>query len=124
MQCSKFRDREAAGVCAYSGKPYCQEELVEIQGKLYGKENLDHVMAELKGNRAGGAPIGDKNRIAAVLFALFLGGLGVHKFYLGQVGQGVLYLIFCWTFIPAIVAFIEGIVYLTMTDEKFAQKYG
>ena len=53
----------------------------------------------------------------------FLGGLGVHKFYLGQTGLGFLYLIFFWTFIPALVAFIEFIIYLTMSDEAFAEKY-
>ncbi|PLC70016.1 hypothetical protein B6I39_23585 [Klebsiella quasipneumoniae] len=53
-----------------------------------------------------------------------LGGFGVHKFYLGKIGQGFLYLIFCWTFIPAIIAFIEFIIYLCDSDEKFARKYG
>ncbi|MFX8824810.1 TM2 domain-containing protein, partial [Acinetobacter baumannii] len=57
-------------------------------------------------------------------FALLLGGFGAHKFYLGRVGQGILYLIFCWTFIPAIIAFIEGILYLCSSDEDFAKKYG
>ena len=42
-----------------------------------------------------------------VLFALFLGSFGVHKFWLGEIVYGVLYLIFCWTFIPAIIALIE-----------------
>ena len=65
-----------------------------------------------------------KNRITAALLAFFLGGFGAHKFYLGRVGQGLLYLIFCWTFIPAIIAFIEFIVLLTMNDESFNQKYG
>lgn len=65
-----------------------------------------------------------KSRIAAALFAIFLGGIGIHKFYLGSVGLGILYLLFCWTFIPAIVGFIEGIIYLTMSDEAFAAKYG
>jgi TM2 domain-containing membrane protein YozV len=65
-----------------------------------------------------------KSRVAAALFALFLGGFGGHKFYLGQVGLGILYLLFCWTFIPAIVAFIEFILFLTMSDEAFNQKYG
>ena len=65
-----------------------------------------------------------KSRIIAALFAIFLGGLGIHKFYLGKVGWGILYLLFCWTFIPAIVGFIEGIIYLTMSDEDFAAKYG
>jgi TM2 domain-containing membrane protein YozV len=53
-----------------------------------------------------------------------LGGLGIHKFYLGRIGQGILYLIFFWTFIPAVVGFIEGIIYLTMSDQEFEAKYG
>jgi hypothetical protein len=67
---------------------------------------------------------GGRNRVAAGLFALLLGGFGIHKFYLGKTGQGILYLFFCWTFIPAILGFIEGIVYLTNSDEEFAAKYG
>ena len=69
------------------------------------------------------APSG-RNRIAAALFALLLGSLGIHKFYLGKVGQGILYLIFCWTAIPALVGIIEGIIYLTKSDEDFAAEYG
>ena len=65
-----------------------------------------------------------KSRLAAALFAIFLGGIGIHKFYLGKVGQGILYLLFCWTLIPAIIGLIEGIVYLTMSDQSFLQKYG
>ncbi|MFZ4198937.1 TM2 domain-containing protein [Paenibacillus sp. NPDC058898] len=62
--------------------------------------------------------------MAAGIFALFLGGIGVHKFYLGKVGMGILYLIFCWTLLPAIIAFFEGIIYLCTSDEDFAKKYG
>ena len=64
-----------------------------------------------------------KNRIVAIILALFLGGLGIHKFYLGKVGQGILYLLFCWTGIPTIIAFVEAIIYATMSDAEFAQKY-
>lgn len=71
-----------------------------------------------------GTLLGQKSRIAAALLAFFLGGLGVHKFYLGKVGQGILYLLFCWTFIPAIISFIEFIIYLCESDEAFAKKYG
>ena len=62
--------------------------------------------------------------MAAVLLAFFLGGIGAHKFYLGRVGQGILYLLFCWTFIPGIIALIEFIIYLCTSDEDFATKYG
>lgn len=49
-----------------------------------------------------------KNPTTAVLLALFLGGLGIHKFYLNNIGLGIVYLLFCWTYIPAIIAFIEA----------------
>jgi TM2 domain-containing membrane protein YozV/ribosomal protein L40E len=65
-----------------------------------------------------------RNRIVAAIFAILLGGLGIHKFYLGRVGQGILYLIFCWTFIPLLIGFVEGLVYLTMSDADFNAKYG
>ena len=60
-----------------------------------------------------------KDKTAAALLALLLGGIGAHKFYLGKVGQGILYLLLCWTFLPAIAGFIEGIMYLTMSEQKF-----
>ena len=61
--------------------------------------------------------------MTAGLLALFVGGFGVHKFYLGQAGIGVVYLLFCWTGIPGIIAFIEGIILLTMSDDDFNAKY-
>lgn len=60
----------------------------------------------------------------AAILALLVGGLGIHKFYLGQIGMGIVYLIFFWTFIPALIAFVEAIIYLTMSDDAFAAKYG
>ena len=65
-----------------------------------------------------------KSKITAGILALLLGGFGIHKFYLGKPLQGILYILFSWTFIPAIVAAIEGIIYLTMSDQAFAVKYG
>ena len=64
-----------------------------------------------------------KNKTTAAILAIFLGGLGVHRFYLGQVGLGFLYLLFCWTFIPLIVSFVDFIIFLTMTDQAFNVKY-
>ena len=65
----------------------------------------------------------NKSKVAAGLLAIFLGGLGIHKFYLGKVGWGIVYIIFSWTWIPAIVGIIEGIVYLSMSDKEFHRKY-
>jgi len=70
-------------------------------------------------------------KIVAALLAFFLGGLGVHKFYLGKNTAGVIMLI-CGTIgllliIPALViytiAFIEFIIYLIKSDEDFQADY-
>lgn len=51
-----------------------------------------------------------KDGTTGLLLALFLGGLGAHRFYLGQTGLGILYLVCCWMLIPSIIAFFEAFV--------------
>jgi TM2 domain-containing membrane protein YozV len=65
---------------------------------------------------------GGKNKIAAGVLAILLGDLGIHKFYMGHIGKGIVYLIFFWTCIPAILGLIEGICILTEDDAKFAKR--
>jgi TM2 domain-containing membrane protein YozV len=65
---------------------------------------------------------GMSKRVTAALIALFLGGFGIHKFYLGKTLQGVLMLVFCWTYIPSLIALVEAIIYFTQTDEAFNEK--
>jgi TM2 domain-containing membrane protein YozV len=48
-----------------------------------------------------------RDEVIGILLALFLGTFGAHHFYLRRTGLGVLYLIFFWTGIPAIMGFIE-----------------
>jgi TM2 domain-containing membrane protein YozV len=48
-----------------------------------------------------------KDEVVGVLFALLLGSFGIHHFYLRRDGLGVLYLLFFWTGIPALLGFIE-----------------
>jgi len=64
-----------------------------------------------------------KSKIVAGILAILLGSIGIHKFYLGQTGKGILYLLFCWTYIPSIVGVIEGIIILCSNDENFQIKY-
>ena len=64
-----------------------------------------------------------KSKMTAALLAIFLGSFGLHKFYLGQVTWGLLYLFLFWSSISMILGFIEGIYYLTMSDKDFAAKY-
>lgn len=49
-----------------------------------------------------------KDSTTAVLLAIFLGAFGAHKFYLGDSTIGVLYLLFCWTYIPGILGIIDA----------------
>ena len=71
-------------------------------------------------------------KVAAALFAFFLGAFGAHKFYLGYTKQGVIMLlVFLFGFIllgfPSliigVIAFIEFILYLVKSDEDFEQIY-
>ena len=64
-----------------------------------------------------------KNKTTATLLAFFLGGLGIHRFYLKQPILGILYLIFCWTYIPLIISLIDGIRLAIMNKDDFNQKY-
>lgn len=64
-----------------------------------------------------------KSKTTAAILAIFLGGIGVHRFYLNQSGLGILYLLFCWTFIPLVVSLIDFIWLLTMDENRFNQKF-
>ena len=69
-----------------------------------------------------GRDAGDRKLIAALL-ALLFGAFGIHKFYLGQKTQGILYLVFFWTLIPAVLGIIDAARYLLLDDEEFAARY-
>lgn len=64
-----------------------------------------------------------KDRTTAIILALFLGGFGIHQFYLGNNTKGVLYLIFCWTLIPVFIAIIDIIILITTNDQSFNLMY-
>jgi TM2 domain-containing membrane protein YozV/RNA polymerase subunit RPABC4/transcription elongation factor Spt4 len=82
---------------------------------------------------ARSAVCGTKSKVAAGLLGLFLGWLGVHKFYLGYSKEGVIMLLVsvlggivtCGvaTGVISMIGFIEGIIYLTKSDEEFDRLY-
>lgn len=63
-----------------------------------------------------------KSRIAAATLAIFGGIFGAHRFFLGQ-WWGIFYLLFCWTYIPAIIGLIEGIVILATSQRNWNEKH-
>lgn len=64
-----------------------------------------------------------KSKLVAGVLGILLGSLGAHKFYLGQIGLGILYVVFSWTGIPALIGLIEGIIYLISSDKKWAERF-
>ena len=78
---------------------------------------------------AGPAPSSDNKKLAAGLCAILLGTLGIHKFVLGYPGTGILMIcisvLTCGLGAPVmhIIGIIEGIIYLTKSDEEFHRTY-
>lgn len=76
-------------------------------------------------------PADSKSKIAAGLLAIFLGTLGIHKFYLGYTQAGIIMLLvsllgsllIIGPLVMGVIALIEGIIYLTKTDEQFYLTY-
>ncbi len=66
-------------------------------------------------SRQGGRVV---NKVIYCVLAFLLGGLGIHKFYAGKIGSGILYLIFCWTFIPGFIALIEFVIALCKPSDS------
>lgn len=64
-----------------------------------------------------------RNKNLAAVFAMFLGSFGVHRFYLGQVGLGIVYILFFWTSIPLFLGIIDALVFFGMSQEEFDHKY-
>ena len=71
---------------------------------------------------------GDKKILAGIL-AIVLGSLGIHKFVLGYTTEGVIMLLVSvlscgiLAVIPSVIGIIEGIMYLTKSDEDFVRTY-
>jgi TM2 domain-containing membrane protein YozV len=68
-------------------------------------------------------PPGAEKKIVAGILGILLGGLGIHKFYLGYTKEGIIQLILGFFCIGSIIGLIEGIIYLTKSDEAFVATY-
>jgi TM2 domain-containing membrane protein YozV len=65
-----------------------------------------------------------EKKIPAAILAILLGGLGIHKFYLGNTNAGIIQILLTLCFgIGHIIGVVEGIIYLTMSDAQFDQTY-
>jgi TM2 domain-containing membrane protein YozV len=101
LDCGK-QISDSAPSCLHCGRPYRTK--AKLQAQFDGKE---------------------KSKMVAGLLAIFLGGIGAHKFYMNQLGYGIL-----WIFLTVItlglwmiVSFLEGIVFMCHSDERFNEVY-
>ncbi len=76
---------------------------------------------------APAAVVSDRNKLVAALLAFFIGVLGVHRFYLGRTGSGIVMLVLSITVVGLLLtvpwSIIDMIRYLVMSDEEFAARY-
>ncbi len=94
--------------------PHCGTKVSQLEGMIELQDLSKHEKKSLRKRLP-------KKRVAGLL-AIFLGGLGVHKFYLGDM-NGIAYLICAFTGIPLILGIIEGIAILRCSDEEFIRRY-
>lgn len=64
-----------------------------------------------------------QNKSTTAILSFFLGGIGIHRFYLNQIGRGIFSILFCWTLIPLIIGLVDFFIFVTMKDEAFNKKY-
>lgn len=76
-------------------------------------------------NPSSNTPKQENKKILAGVLALLLGGIGIHKFILGYTKEGIIQIVisFVTCGIAGIIPFVEGIIYLTKSDEDFYNTY-
>ena len=115
---------------------FCSDcgEVIKLKAEICPKCGVRQAAQGQYSNNVANAFLGSKNaengknKIVAAILAIVVGGFGAHKFYLGKPGVGIAYLLLMLSFflswIPMIIAFVEGIFLAAMSDAEFNEKHG
>lgn len=132
-----FTDKTKVGIISAENGDRYSFSITDWKGESFPKTN-QRVDFTIQDSFANDIYLDNSNsivaskKIAAALFAFFLGFFGAHKFYLGYKKQGLIMLItffagFILLGIPSmivgVIAFIEFILYLTKSDVEFEETY-
>lgn len=120
---------DAQGYQQSQNEYYNQNEQQSGQYFYNGQQNQQYQQQNVNYNPQQMNTEPTKDKLVAGLLAIFLGTLGIHKFYLGYTKSGIIMLLVSLlTFgvgatVMAVIALIEGILYLTKSDAEFYQTY-
>lgn len=99
-----------------------QNQSTEIEFPDLAKLNeTAYVQSENKQNTK--SDILPASRYTAALLALFLGFIGIHKFYLKQHNWGIIYIVLCWTYVPLAVGIVEFFILLFGKNDLLKKIY-
>ena len=114
-KCGAVND-DTAQICAT-----CQAPLTPVSGY----QPMQAVNQGSSGAMTDWKALGADKKIAAGICGIVVGGFGVHKFILGYTTEGIIQLVITLLTCGAgsIIGLIEGIIYLTKSDEDFVRTY-
>lgn len=118
MYCHDHMQQMAKGACVHCGRLFCADCLVEVDGKFFCKEHVRLLFRDMGptppnpyedkpyDERYCGPPLpavyvevdnlygySKHNRLLALILCLFFGLAGFHRFYVGKIGTGIVWLL-------------------------------
>jgi TM2 domain-containing membrane protein YozV len=107
----------------------CQSPLSPVSGPVSGYQPMQSVNQSGSGAMTDWKAKGADKKVLAGVLAIVVGAFGIHKFVLGYTTEGVIMLLVTvltcgiLAIVPSVIGIVEGIMYLTKSDEEFVTTY-